>query len=187
MCNCARRRAVGGGGGGGRAVGGGGARGVRTPPSPRVPVRRAPARMFNGMPIVDPAIWGPAMWFVLHGLAALAPAADPDWPALLDALTTSLPCPDCAGHYTQWRRRTLLRQNSDDGVRQWLLDLHNSVNRRRGVAQWSIDQLRAEYGGVDVAVVRERIEGLRGVCGAAALDVAARMVERIVAAAAGPV
>jgi hypothetical protein len=134
--------------------------------------------MFNGMPIVEPAIWGPTMWFILHGLAALAPAADPDWPALIDALTTSLPCPDCASHYASWRRRQALRQGEVDGVRRWMLDLHNSVNRRRGVGQWLMDRVRSEYGSVDAAAVRERIGALRGVCGAGALDVATRILDR---------
>lgn len=139
--------------------------------------------MFNGMAIVEPRIWGPAMWFILHGLAALAPAADPDWPALLDALTTSLPCPDCASHYATWRRRQTLRQGEAEGVRRWLLDLHNSVNRRQGVPQWIMDRVRSEYGSVDPAAVRERIGALRGVCGEGALDVAIRMLDRIAPAA----
>jgi hypothetical protein len=177
MCNCgggARRRAVTAGGGSRAAV----ARpaGPVSPASPRVPVRRAPARLFNGMPIVEPRIWGPSMWLILHGLAEIA-ASDADWPALLTALQTSLPCPDCTAHYSTWYRRHPVARYSG-GVRRWLLDLHNDVNRRRGASRWAENQLAETYG-VAAATIRERIAGLRDVCGAAALDVATRMLDRV--------
>ena len=46
-----------------------------------------------------------------------------------------------------------------------------------------MERVRSEYGGVDAVAVRERIAALRGVCGAGALDVATRMLDRVAPAA----
>ena len=182
MCNCgARRRAP--DGGGGRSIPSAAARAPmnrRAPPSPRTP----PPRMINGIQVRDPAIWGPPLWAVLHGMAEFGAATIPfsDWQELAAALRTSLPCEECSLHYQRWYRVRLPPPTGP--IAQWLLDLHNDVNRRRRQPAWTAAQLTAHYAARDRVMeavqMRERVEGLRGIIGTAAVDVMARMAGKMV-------
>jgi Erv1 / Alr family len=184
MCNCGggRRRGVAAGGGGlpGRAVGSrmvtAGAMRRAAPPSPRTP----PPRMINGIQVRDTAAWGPPLWAVLHGLAEYGAETIPlsDWQALITALQTGLPCPECTAHYQRWCRLHPLTV-----PRRWLLDLHNEVNRRRRVSAWTEEQLTASFAGVDhimeAVQMAERVEKLRDLIGPAALEVLVRMAAAV--------
>lgn len=145
------------------------------PPSPRTP----PPRMINGIQVRDTAVWGPPLWGVLHGLAEYGTETLllSDWQALITALQTGLPCPDCTSHYQRWCRGHPLTDVAS--VRRWFLDLHNEVNRRRRVPVWTDEQLTASYAGVDrimeAVQMGERVEKLRDLIGPAALEVLTRM------------
>lgn len=180
MCNCgggARRRAV---AAGGRAVRPG--RGVPTPRAVAPPPPPAP-RLFNGMAITEPAVWGPSLWKILHGLAEYGAGVVSlaDWRSLLVALRTSLPCPDCTNHYTRWYQRHSLPRI--ETVREWLLNLHNDVNRRKRVGIWSTAQLSAHYSALDPVAekqqMRTALDLLRGVIGETGLTVLVRLVDAV--------
>lgn len=151
---------------------------VVTPPTP-VAVPAEPEPIDVGLPIVDPVLWGPHLWRFLHVTAALpAPRlrGREKWRAVLDALRVSLPCPECTGHYQAWYRAHPFRAMlGGAAVRRaamrWVLDLHNDVNRRRGVAAWSAAQVEASVAGLGVEDARFSLEaaiaagvgaGLRG-------------------------
>ncbi len=136
-----------------------------------VPVAVAPPAVVEpepvdvGLPIVDPVIWGPHLWRFLHVAAALPPRSRgrDKWRAVLEALRVSLPCPECTGHYLAWHRAHPFRvMLGGTAVRRaamrWVLDLHNDVNRRRGVAEWSAAQMEASVAGVTVADARTALE-----------------------------
>lgn len=135
--------------------------------------------MINGIQVRDPAVWGAPLWAVLHGLAELGATKIPfsDWRELTAVLQTSLPCEECSRHYQRWYR--VRPPVETQPIRQWLLDLHNDVNRRRRVAIWTPEQLTAHYAGIDRVMesvqMRERVEKLRELVGAAAVNVMARM------------
>lgn len=132
----------------------------------------APApEIFNGMLIRNTSEWGPTLWLVLHGLAEIK--ADPAmWNPILTALQTSIPCPECTGHYTAWLAAHPL-DTTGGSIRRWLLDLHNDVNRRRGVGLWEESQLAGAYGGATLTDLATRAEGLRGIIGTPVLDLLA--------------
>jgi hypothetical protein len=119
-----------------------------------------------GLPIVDPAIWGPHVWRFLHVAAALPAARSrgrDQWRAVLEALRVSLPCPECTGHYQAWHRAHPFRvMMGGMAVRRaaaaWVLDLHNDVNRRREVPTWSRAQVEASVAGAGVAEARAALE-----------------------------
>lgn len=123
-----------------------------------------------GLPIVDPAIWGPHVWRFLHVVAALPPSRSRGreaWRALLTALRVSLPCPECTGHYQAWHRAHPFRVMMGGAAvsraaARWVLDLHNDVNRRRGVAAWSTGQVAASVAGAGVAEARAALEAAIG-------------------------
>lgn len=169
MCNCgARRRAAAAAAAAARAIvppaPGGRSRGAPAapvvPPPPPPPgmtttqtvmrrVRGRNIRVVETVPVVvDTAIWGPPMWRFLHGAAAAAGAgAHRDaWVALLTALRTSLPCPDCHAHYNAWwAAHPYTGVSGEAAVGDWLLALHNNVNERRGVPVWTAEQLVTGY------------------------------------------
>lgn len=130
------------------------------PPAP------TPAPVDVGLPIVDPVLWGPHIWRFLHIAAALPPSRHrgrEPWRAVLGALRTSLPCPECTGHYQAWHRehpfRSLLGGNATRrAAMRWILELHNDVNRRRGVAVWTAAQVEASVAGTTAADARVALE-----------------------------
>jgi hypothetical protein len=132
-------------------------------------------------PIVDPALWGPPLWRLLHTLAEMYLSAPSigidDWSQLLAALRTSLPCPECTRHYESWF--TLHPFTADPAA--WLLALHNDVNRRRGVSVvWTLQDVRATYGVAmmtDLQAMLTRVRGL--MVGEAACAVLERMIESL--------
>ena len=169
MCNCGRRRALGGGT-------------IRTSrPSGRrgVPTRLVPEpALFNGMIIRDTREWGPLLWTVMHSLAEIgggAIVAD-EWVELFVSLQTSIPCPDCTAHYTAWLAAHPPPTTGIAAARIWLLDLHNDVNARKGVAVWTEAQLAVAYSGANKTTLTTQVEGLRALIGGGAVTVLARMV-----------
>jgi hypothetical protein len=171
MCNCGRRQAgvvarpI-------RTRGPYGRRGVAIQPVPE------PA-LFNGMVIRDTREWGPLLWTVMHSLAevgALAAIADSDWTDLFVSLQTSLPCPDCTNHYTAWLAARPPPTTGTTASRLWLLDLHNDINQRKGVAVWTEAQLTPAYGSANKTTLTTQVEGLRALIGVGAVTVLARMV-----------
>jgi hypothetical protein len=163
MCNCGKKRAAAAGGGGGppRAP-------VAVPvPAPTsapvrsriqqrvVPVRATPAPAPPPeLPIVDPALWGPHLWRFLHIAAEnTVPRMSRRryWEALLTAMRTGLPCPECTEHYVAWHTGHPFAVDRRVGLtvaaRDWVRALHNAVNVRRGVAEWTPEAVTAAYGG----------------------------------------
>ena len=90
-----------------------------------------------------PEAWGPPIWYALHVLAEKTPEPLTDrltdlWNKMLTSLQSSLPCPDCQQHFTQWYSTHPLGSSP---IRLLMLELHNDVNRRRGVPVWTESQL----------------------------------------------
>lgn len=129
--------------------------GVTSAPVVRTaPVVPAPAPVPAELPIVDPAIWGPHLWRFLHIAAEnTVPRMSRRryWDALLVAMRTGLPCPECTDHYVAWHTGHPFvvdrREGLTGGARTWVRDLHNAVNVRRGVATWTPEAITATYGG----------------------------------------
>lgn len=115
--------------------------------------------------VYDASIWGPPLWRILHKVAEVADT-NTDWPALLTALRTCLPCPDCSRHYNAWVDEHEVSAGIVGGAKAWVLALHNDVNRRRGVAQWTPEMVSASVSTVrrrDLEALLRRINGKVGV------------------------
>lgn len=148
-------------------------------------------RVNRGQVPISPTLWGPHMWTAIHtlSLSVSFASARAEWLELLTPLAASLPCPECAKHYSEWLashplappRRTgagpMMRRAAStkplstpvDDIAAWLLDLHNAVNGRKGVASWNMDSIKTTYvGGSDA--VRASIESVRGMIGARAIS-----------------
>lgn len=107
------------------------------------------------LPTVDTEIWGPHMWRFLHIASQGAIAAisrKGAWDGLLAAMATGLPCPDCRAHYGTWLTTYPLGYVFPDTVmptklysitQSWVLALHNAVNVRRELPEWTAEQVAA--------------------------------------------
>jgi len=120
---------------------------------------------------VDTSVWGAPLWKILHIAASKSGNRNsiPYWKAVLEAMTSGLPCPDCSAHYNAWYRSHPLRfglmPNMHQGaIARWVLDIHNDVNRRTGKAVWNIHQLAA-YGGESIMTAKALADSLNGVIG----------------------
>ena len=132
----------------------------------------APAAVVTHLETVDTSVWGAPLWKILHIAAQRSNARNsvPAWRAVLDAMKTGLPCPDCSAHYNAWYRSHPLRiglmPNMFQGaIVRWLLDLHNDVNRRTEKAMWNTHQMAAKYGGEKVATAKALADSLSGILG----------------------
>jgi hypothetical protein len=91
--------------------------------------------------VLDTSRWGPALWRVLHTIAALATDVAPV-AAALRSLDGALPCPDCAAHYHAWLAAHPLPTTVTE-AQEWVLALHNAVNARGSKAPWEADAVAA--------------------------------------------
>ena len=121
---------------------------------------------------VDPSIWGPSLWKILH-IAAMRSGSRstiPYWRSVFEAMTSGLPCPDCSEHYNAWYRSHPLRlglmPNMFQGaIIRWILAVHNDVNQRTGKAVWNTNQVAATYGGENITTAKALADSLNGVIG----------------------
>jgi hypothetical protein len=110
----------------------------------------------GGSGSVDPNVWGPGLWRVLHTASVVATGAD--LVSLPGVLADSLPCSVCTMHYRAWLAGHPVSLSTD--FVQWFVDLHNNVNIRNGKAGWSVDSVRTTYGDRGVALaVLESVAG----------------------------
>lgn len=108
------------------------------------------------MELVQNAIWGPALWMILHSSAErilskqmkrLPQEEIRIWTGLLSSMKFSLPCPQCKKHYTLYFNTHPLPDFSIQSVRQWLYMLHSQVNERTGKAnELTIEDIADHYG-----------------------------------------
>lgn len=116
-----------------------------------------------------PAVWGPSIWSLLHGLAELSTTADtPEirihWTRLLETLPEILPCRDCRQHasaYIQSHPIALMKQVPVNQlyawICEWLYTFHNAVNTRLGKPLFSQDALKTTYATINLRDALERI------------------------------
>ena len=91
--------------------------------------------------------WGNPLWKIMHILAFASSEMSSElaslWQRFFLSLQNELPCPVCRKHVQEW-----LKQNPDFlsvGIQQYILNLHNDVNSRRGVALWTLQQAETTY------------------------------------------
>jgi hypothetical protein len=111
--------------------------------------------------------WGPALWKMLHGIAEtlgnqsvpmLATDEAHEIVFLLRDVEKIMPCQLCRVHYRAWRTDHPLEEIDKlrgymlkTGVRQWLYDLHEDVNRSRGIESGlTLEEVEEMYKSTDL-------------------------------------
>lgn len=105
---------------------------------------------------IEPQIWGKSIWETLHYVSMdypekPSPLEISRFFAFFESLMTVLPCETCREHYeAYWKAHPIANALTTGTLKQWVLDLHNAVNRRLGKPEWGVDQLHAKYGDPDI-------------------------------------
>jgi len=95
--------------------------------------------------------WGPCTWYLFHSLAEKIkeehfPALRTELISIMKQICSSLPCPDCAGHATQFMTRlNVNRIQTKNDMKMMLLSFHNQVNRRVNKPIFNETQLNEKY------------------------------------------
>lgn len=87
---------------------------------------------------MQPAVWGPPLWFFLHTISLNypprpTPQQQEDYFVFFKSLANVLPCRYCRESYAQWTQNldfNVFRSRSS--LAKWLYDLHNIVNKKLG-------------------------------------------------------
>ena len=110
-------------------------------PTPQVSLEQNP---------YDKNVWGPDLWNILHVFSYNYP----DIPShiekihaknFLTSLGFLIPCSECKEHYTMNLHRNPPEIKSRETFINWVLNLHNKVNKRHGKEMWSRNKLDKKY------------------------------------------
>jgi len=143
------------------------------------------------LPTVDTSVWGALLWKVLHTASVFTSSARQTkmMKALLSALLTGLPCPDCSAHYNAWYNSHPLRYPIigsrislpvayRTNTIRWILALHNDVNARIGRGgSWSLEQVVAAYSSKADALAA--LTSLQGIIGPGAYAAASALLQSL--------
>lgn len=106
---------------------------------------------------MDPKIWGRAWWQVLFSLGlgySLEPNIDQQFAyyRFLMLLSDVLPCESCKINYVQHFKNVPLNfyLYSRKALLEWILMLHNEVNKTQGKPELTLDQAIMKYLGPEI-------------------------------------
>ena len=86
---------------------------------------------------IAPEIWGPNLWGTLH-LLCLTGTITPNF---VQEFANVIPCPMCAGHFTELIIENPLPESDDPLVLfRWSVHVHNLVNARIGKPTLTVEQ-----------------------------------------------
>lgn len=96
--------------------------------------------------------WGPALWRFLHA-SSFAYPDEPDslrklqMLEFLKSVGRVLPCKTCRDHYNEYVGEHLDEQavSGKAALIEWVVALHNCVNRRTGKKEWAVEDVRRQY------------------------------------------
>ena len=101
---------------------------------------------------MHPKIWGPSGWLFLHTITfnyPINPTQDQKikHKELFENLKYTLPCARCAQHYSNNFKKYSLDEalQTRDKLINWLIDIHNEVNKKNGKRIYSYDEVKKIY------------------------------------------
>jgi hypothetical protein len=116
-------------------------------------------------------IWGNATWYLFHTLAEkLKPEFKSELTILftyIEIICNNLPCPTCQAHAkaVMSRAHKPLITSSQDNLKNYLWNFHNSVNKRIGLPEFTKDSLslykRANTGNIIQNFINVMNENMR--------------------------
>lgn len=103
---------------------------------------------------MDPNVWGPHGWFFIQSCILNMPeAADPgDYVNFLYSLRNVLPCEECRKNYAEWLRNNPIPAYKE-GMIKWVIDLQNSIRKKKGLVQRTRDDIVSFYNNPNKTVI----------------------------------
>jgi hypothetical protein len=101
---------------------------------------------------MDPEVWGPKLWFVIHTIALNYPD-NPSYDDVrntenfFNSLKTNIPCDKCRMHYTERLDKTPIinHLSNSDSLFRYTIGLHNDVNISLGKRTYNYDEVIEIY------------------------------------------
>ena len=119
---------------------------------------------------MDPGIWGPSMWFVVHLVAINYPVQPSHADRKIaqdfyERLGHILPCHTCRMNYQRHLRELPLTPHLDtrNTLVEWTIHLHNKVNQETGKPMLTLDEGRAAIKAELDKRVKQRNEKATGI------------------------
>ena len=102
---------------------------------------------------MDPNVWGPPLWFIMHSVAMNYPEASPSYVEqrnhydFYHSLRNVLPCGVCREHYAELLKQYPLNPylESRGQLVTWVVLIHNKVNMRYGKTEMTVRDANAHY------------------------------------------
>ena len=99
---------------------------------------------------MDPNIWGPSAWLFLHSVTFQYPDNPTDlekenYYTFFNSVKEILPCPTCRVHYKENLKLLPIKLESRENLIEWLIDIHNEVNRKNGKKIYSYNDIYKKY------------------------------------------
>ena len=97
---------------------------------------------------MDPIVWGPKLWFFMHTISFNYPE-NPNqedkrnYYDFFHNLKNIIPCSVCKNHYAQHLQNNPITPSLDtkQNLVQWVIDLHNEVNKTLGKKIYQYDEV----------------------------------------------
>jgi len=101
---------------------------------------------------MNPKFWGPHAWIFLHSLTFNYPKEPTEkdkqiYVSFFKSLENILPCEKCAYHYKRHLEEYPIEEalETRETMVQWLISIHNEVNKELGKPLYTYDQVIEEY------------------------------------------
>lgn len=101
---------------------------------------------------MDPEVWGPKLWFVIHTIALNYPE-NPSYDdvrnveSFFNSLKYNIPCDKCRIHYTERIEKNPIinHLSNSDTLFRYTIELHNDVNISLGKRTYTYDEVVEIY------------------------------------------
>ena len=99
---------------------------------------------------MEPKIWGPPAWNFLHTVTLNYPENPTNedkknYYVFFNTLKDILHCPNCRSHYSENITKKPIQLESRDELIQWLIDIHNEVNKLTGKREYSYNEVHKKF------------------------------------------
>ena len=95
-------------------------------------------------------IWGPSAWLFMHSISFQYPENPTEedknnYKVFFESLKNTIPCPKCREHYSENLKQKPIQLNSRDELIQWVIDIHNEVNKKNSKKIYSRQEVEKLY------------------------------------------
>ena len=101
---------------------------------------------------MDPTVWGPKLWFVIHTMALNFPDNPTyddkrNYETFFNSLKFVIPCDKCRVHYTERINKNPIINHleNSDSLFRYTIELHNDVNKSLGKRTYIYDEVIEIY------------------------------------------